>query len=220
MTAALTQRLLIAIQCAEPANGTDDCAGATEEIMWENELARRVHGEPDVFMHLYEKYYDRILSFLYRRTSSLEEAQDLTSRTFTQALESLRSREQRLAFRPWLYRIAMNAHSTQLRGVGRWAARVRDIAWFRLRSVVLTPREHSQQREATVAVREALKRLPENYRTPLLLRFEEELSYDEIAQVLGIAPGSARSRVSRGLKLLEESITGAIGQPGVHHAVD
>lgn len=174
------------------------------DAIWENELARRVHRDPETFMKLYEQYYERILNYLYRRTMNLDEAQDLTSLTFIQALDALRSREQRVAFRPWLYRIATNAHISHLRRMIGWAARVKELWLAHARSSVRTPRDLFDADERATCVRNALQRLPEKFRVPLILRFDEELSYDEIAFTLGMKAASARSRVARGLKLLQE----------------
>lgn len=179
-----------------------ECAQDTSETLWDNELARRVHGDPDQFITLYERYYERILNYLYRRTFNLEEAQDLTARTFLQAFEALRRREQRLLFRPWLYRIATNVHTSHVRRLCRWAARVTDVGRRELQRVVGTPRDLATSGENAEAVRSALNSLPEKYRVPLILRFDEELSHAEIAAILQLTETGTRSRVARALQLL------------------
>lgn len=203
-----TARLLLIVNSIGAVLDEDilsECAGH-DDNMWENELARRVFRDPEIFMTLYEQYYERILNYLYRRTMNLDEAQDLTSLTFVRAFDSLRSREQRLPFRPWLYRIATNTHISHVRRALGWAARVTDLGMAHVRKIVATPRELADAGEAARLVRKALNRLPEKFRVPVILRYDEELSYDEIAFALGMKAASIRSRVARGLKLLEREI--------------
>ncbi len=64
--------------------------------------------------------------------------------------------------------------------------------------------ESLEQEQLRVLVAAALKRLPEQFRLPLVLRFVEELSYEEIAAVIARTPSAARSRVHYGLKALNE----------------
>ena len=203
---AMADRLLAALRAAESGDVPDLAAEAREQAMWENELARRVHSDPGSFLPLYEHYYDRIYGFLYRRTMDADEAQDLTSRVFLQAYESLCRREQRVALRPWLYSIAANLHVSHVRRLCRWAARVRDAAWLHLRPPPASPREQSEQRQQRCRVRAALARLPRGYRTVLMLRYDEELPTDEIAASLGLTPAGVRTRIARGLAMLEKSL--------------
>ena len=186
----------------------DACTAEAEDALWDNELARRVYSDRDQFMALYERYYDRILNFLYRRTLNLDEAQDLTSRTFLQAFEALCTREHRVAFRPWLYRIATNLHTSQVRRAIRWAVRVGEVGFRELRRAVRTPNEAALANEDATRVRNALQRLPEKYHLPLILRFDEEMGYAEIAAILHLTESGTRSRVARGLHLLEREMRG------------
>jgi RNA polymerase sigma-70 factor, ECF subfamily len=215
VSAAAGDRILMALQLSGSALSGEKSAStapvadsarlsaeADADTLWDNELARRVFHDPENFIRLYENYYERILNYLYRRTMNLDEAQDLTSRTFLQAFNALRAREQRLAFRPWLYRIATNAHTSHVRGLCRWAARVREAGMQQLRRRILTPGQTALAREESDAVREALLRLPEKYRVPVVLRYDEELSIEEIAVILRLTSTGARTRIARGLTLL------------------
>lgn len=204
MNSAYTSRWLAALT-ADAVPSAPECA-AESDAVWDDELARRVFHEPGNFMALYEKFYDRILNYLYRRTMNLEDAEDLTSRTFLQAFESLRSREQRVHFKPWLYQIATNAHVTQVRKICRFTKRMADVAKLRFMSPPRNPAEVVSDEADGETLRAALLSLPEKYRIPLILRYDEGLSYNDIAAILGLEPTSARTRVARGLRLLEHAL--------------
>lgn len=185
-----------------------DCArdDRTEELA-ESEIAAAVFEDPEQFLQLYHAYYNRILSYLYRRTADCEAALDLTSRTFLAAFESLRShRYGDLKVKPWLYRLATNAHLDQCRAGRRWMLRMPLLdRWMASVSVPLPDVSLKQQSEADV-VRCAIQQLPEAYRSPLMLRYYEDLSFRDLAQTLGMGEATARSRVHRGLRLLKHEL--------------
>ena len=75
----------------------------------ENTLVEQAKAEPNAFGELYERYVDRIYSYIYYRVGNDEDAEDLTARTFFQALDKISAYEDRGApFSAWLYRIAHN----------------------------------------------------------------------------------------------------------------
>ncbi len=74
----------------------------------ESELVERAKSNPEAFGEIYELYYSRILNYIYRRVMDIETAEDLTSKTFFNALHALPNYRQRSSFRAWLYRIATN----------------------------------------------------------------------------------------------------------------
>lgn len=154
-------------------------------------------------MELYERYYDRLLNFLHRRTRDRDLAEDLVSKTFLRALEDLRRRPRELDFRPWIYRIAINEHLSHGRSLGRWIERMRD---FVAPARETTARDDLQSAERLARVRAAAEGLPARYREPLLLRYDEELEYNEIGRILGLAEGSVRSRVSRAIDLIRRRL--------------
>ncbi|MCX7047921.1 MAG: RNA polymerase sigma factor [Candidatus Sumerlaeota bacterium] len=188
----------------EFAKAADGFAKADDQ---ENELARRVYRDPEAFVELYRRYYDRIRGFLYRRTMDVEVADDLTARAFLAALEFLQRQERALAFRPWLYRIAVNVHLSHQRNLWR---RLKHLAqWARQpRRVAAPPDRSMRRREDRAQLRRELDALPDAYRLALMLRYDEELPYDEIARALKIKEGAVRSRVSRGLAMLRKQMRG------------
>ncbi|MGI8907030.1 MAG: RNA polymerase sigma factor [Candidatus Sumerlaeaceae bacterium] len=170
----------------------------------EADSAAAVFDDPNRFLEIYHAYYNRILNYHYRRAGNHDIALDLTSRTFLAAFEALRQRKVRnLQLRPWLYRLATNAHLDHCRREQRWTVRIPIVGrYFDSRPARLPDAALMKQSESD-AIRAAMFRLDERYRSPLVLRYYEELSYADIGKVLGMREVSARSRVSRALKMLQ-----------------
>ena len=91
----------------DPSAARDDAAGDLENAD-EAELAERAKTSPPAFGLLYERYYRKILGYVYRRTLDAAVAEELTSNTFFNALCALPAYEHRGHFAAWLYRIATN----------------------------------------------------------------------------------------------------------------
>jgi RNA polymerase sigma-70 factor (ECF subfamily) len=77
-----------------------------------------------------------------------------------------------------------------------------------------SPFEKFAHTEVRAAVEEALQRVPEPYRTALILRDLEEMSYEEIAEVLGISLGTVKSRITRGRDALRKKLAGYVREAG------
>jgi RNA polymerase sigma factor (sigma-70 family) len=163
------------------------------------------------FADFYDAYYDRALSFLVRRVFDPELAFDLLSETFAKALERRHqfrgdSPEQEQA---WLFSIARTEISHYWRsGKIERAA----IKRFAISMPTLNPAE-TERIEALAglsalgdALATALAELPADQRRAVELRVIEELSYPELAKVLGVSEPTARARVSRGLRTLARAM--------------
>lgn len=157
---------------------------------------------PQNFLGFYERHYEEILNYLFRRTWDREQAADLTSETFVQALRWVqRAGPLELKVRPWLYQVATRCHLQHARRQRRWHQRL-PLLGHLSKSLEANIREELLQKQECAWLHRRLLELPERDKTPLMLRFFEDLPYDEIAEVLQITPVAARSRVSRALARL------------------
>jgi RNA polymerase sigma-70 factor (ECF subfamily) len=188
--------------------GEDEPAGEIERSL-EAEFAADVHQDPDQFLILYERYYERILNFLYRQTGDRETAEDLTSQTFLSAFEHLSAARRHVNFRPWIYTVATNACRSHARRGRRWVQRIPILGRMRLAEAARDATRDIQRDDLAVVARDLLLRLPGKYRDALMLRFDEELSYAEIGEILGVSAVGARTRVLRGLRQLRKRLEGA-----------
>jgi RNA polymerase sigma-70 factor (ECF subfamily) len=149
------------------------------------------NGDRHAFAVLVERYWDRLYRWLYHLTHHRHSAEDLAQDTLLKALAGLDQFRIGSNFQAWLFRIAYNSF------VNQWRARDRARQVFprHLPAPVKGPVDQILSREALQLLARAVGRLPADYRAAFLLRVEEELSFQEIAQVLGIKEETARWRV-------------------------
>jgi len=144
-------------------------------------------GDEDALGELYDRHAQTIYNYFWRRLRRVEPAQDLTQEVFL-ALARLGSRyEPRAPFFALLYGIARRLLAKERRRLGRAGLPLGDGE----------PEAPAGAAELELAVRQALERLPERRREPLMLFVYEQLSYEEIARLIGRPIGTVRSRIAR-----------------------
>jgi RNA polymerase sigma factor (sigma-70 family) len=173
-------------------------------------LLARSRASPHAFADFYEQLAPQVLRFFARRTGDPHRAVDLTAETFARAFERRRdfrgaSDEQAAA---WLWRIARNELAGDRRSRAVELAAVRRLG---LERHVLIDEELVEverliaTEELRAQIQDALEVLPDDQREVVRLRFIDELSYDEMAQKLGVSNDVVRTRTSRALGALRRS---------------
>lgn len=175
-----------------------------EEADADLRLVQRVQaGEVAAFDELVRRYRERIYGVVYNLTSNREDASDLTQEAFIKAFQSLGRFKATSSFFTWLYRIAINATLTHLR-------RHRFRRFFSLESLV--EEDHNQEvihalvdgtnsdkgalvGELQEKLNEAFQKLSFKHRTVVTLFEIDQLSHQEIADVMGCSVGTVRSRL-------------------------
>jgi RNA polymerase sigma factor (sigma-70 family) len=162
-------------------------------------------GTPGAFGVIFDRHGSALLRFLARRVDPAE-AEDLLGEVFRIAFERRAAFERdRDSARPWLYGIAANLVAKHYRSEARRLRAMARASALRVSAARLLD-EDPAERAVAVAdagalwprVVDAIGALPEPERQVLLLFAWEELSYEEIAQALGVPVGTVRSRLSRG----------------------
>ncbi len=159
------------------------------------------------------------LSHLYRSafylTKDKTEAEDLVQETYLRAFHFINKFQPGTNFRAWLLSIQRDLFINRYRKNRQEPKRV---DWDKIDQVYESMVEHGEKAEEgspeglffskpmDQEVEEALKELPEEYRTAIVLEDIEELSYEEAAKVMVCAIGTIRSRVSRGRRLLQVAL--------------
>ncbi len=168
----------------------------------DEELARRVqHGHTAELASLVERHHSPLLGFLYRLTGGDRSlAEDLTQETFLRALRSIRQYRPARPFKPWLYAIAVNvARDHFKRADTRYAAALTDEEFTSLADPIELDESIADDSQRVAA---AIRALPVHQREAIILRYYQDLSLAEIAEVLAIPIGTVKSRLSLGLRQL------------------
>jgi len=170
------------------ANPTSNC-----EAQW---IERCRAGDRDAFRRLYDAYKDRVYSFaLYTLNGDAATAEDVAQEVFVRAFQNIGRFRGEAEFPTWLYRMAANACADEFR------RRKRCAAWEDLETSACAPSEFGRI-ELSAAIRAALADLSCEQRAAVLLKYFEDLSYEEMSTVLACSTGTIASRLNRGLRLL------------------
>ncbi len=150
----------------------------------------------------YDEWFPRVYDYFARRTADVATAEDLTSDAFERvvaALPGFRPNQNPVATRVWVYRIAANVYKNSLRTDGR--RRARDAAWAEGWQPVA-----DVDREASIAVGQAVATLEPADREVLGLRYWEELPAGEIAKVLGVSQREVYTALERCKRALRRQL--------------
>ncbi len=161
-------------------------------------LVEAAQRDPSRFAELYEQHFERVYAYVMRRVGNRQEAEDVASDVFHQALEKIGSFEWRgVPFAAWLFRIAANATAD------RWRQRAREQG-----NPEKEPREEFDFEQANEQARlfRLVKELPMEQRLVVEMRFAEEKSIKEIAETIGKTEGAVKQLQFRAIRSLRSQI--------------
>ncbi len=169
-------------------------------------------GSKDAFGELYERYVEKIYSYIYYRTGNHHDAEDLTARVFFRAMAHIEGYTERgVPFQAWLYRIAHNLIANWHRDRGR--RKIIALDEFLAASLKSdAPDQQAEENEEREALLAAIRRLPEERQQLLLLKFVERLSNAEIGQLMNRTEGAIKSLYHRTLIALRDELSGSGSQ--------
>jgi RNA polymerase sigma-70 factor (ECF subfamily) len=175
-----------------------------EDKKRENTLKKdAIEGEASAFGELYDRYQPKIYRFIFLKVSHREEAEDLTHQVFLNAWKNVeRYTDQGFPFSSWLFRIARN----KVIDYYRTKKTTLDIDVIPEEIVGIAEQDSQQDAENTLQLEKvyrALQQLSEEQKEVLILRFIQELSYDEVAEIMDKSPGTVRVLQHRGIKRLQ-----------------
>jgi RNA polymerase sigma-70 factor (ECF subfamily) len=174
----------------------------------ENEaaLVERARNNPEAFGQLYEIYVERVYSYIYHRVGNVQDAEDLTARTFYRALEKLHTYEDRgLPFSAWLFRIAHNLVANWHRDHSRRQVFSLDKLWWRS-SDEPRPDQAVEINAERTELWDAINRLPEERRNLLLYKLNTTLSNLEIGELMNKSESAIKSLYFRTLAALRKDL--------------
>lgn len=162
-----------------------------------------MEGDRDAFAPIYEQYKGMVHTLAFHMLGNRADADEATQEAFLAAWRSLGSFRFDARFGTWLYRLAVNVCLERLRREGRRRALGNGHGADLLRGAAAV---RSEAEGPQADVRAALAGLDPAYRACVVLRDLEGLSYQEIAEALGVPVGTVRSRIARGRDALRAAL--------------
>ena len=176
-------------------------------------MLRVKRGDRAAFTELVRKYQQPVVNFIHRTLRDETEAEDLAQNVFLQVYKSRARYRQTAKFSTWLFTIARNLCLNELRRRSRHPAesleqtQIENEDQPRLQiedHAAISPPETLLHGELSQKIADAVAGLPENQRSAILLCRQEDLSYEEIAKILGCSLSATKSLIHRGRETLKE----------------
>ncbi|MGA2857582.1 MAG: sigma-70 family RNA polymerase sigma factor [Candidatus Sulfotelmatobacter sp.] len=200
-------------------------------------IGARTHGEAAIvaelkagseaaYAWLIGEFQQPVFGLVYRIVNDPADAADTTQDVFLKVFRGMKHFHGESSLKTWIYRIALHEAANRRRWWFRHKARETSIepsepeaANDRTMQAALTdhadsPFDNVAHHEVQQRVEQELRGLPEPYRTTLILRDLEDMSYEEIAEVLEISLGTVKSRLTRGRELLRQRLTPYVREVG------
>jgi len=183
-------------------------------------------GSEDAYAWLVEQYHQQIYGLVYRIVNDPADAADATQEVFLKVFRGMNRFHGGSSLKTWMYRIAVHEAANQRRWWFRHKAKETSIeptvaggtedGVLALKDTLedgrISPFEALRRTELRASVEKELRQIPEPYRTTVVLRDLEELSYEEIAEVMETTLGTVKSRLLRGRGALKERLVPLLRQ--------
>jgi RNA polymerase sigma-70 factor (ECF subfamily) len=173
-----------------------------DEVNKDKELVELALQDMAHFRNLYEKYYESILRYIYQRVATKEEAFDITSQVFLNAMLNLKKYSFKgLPFSAWLYRIAMNEMNLLFRkNKNKRCINIDDTGLYN----IIAELGNEQNEDKHTLLTSLLASLPVDEYEYIQMRFFEKRAFAEIGQLLGITENNAKVKTYRIIDKLKQ----------------
>jgi RNA polymerase sigma-70 factor (ECF subfamily) len=179
-------------------------------LLSDEQLALQAQNDVDVFGELIDRFEQPLMRYVRRISDfSAEEIEEVLQEVFLKAWRNLKDFDGSQKFSSWIYRITHNETISEFRRKKSRGAE-KQIGWDEelietLPNKIDLPKEFDQT-ESARAIRNAISKIPEKYRNAIVLRYLEEKTYDEMADILQMPVGSVATLVTRGKKLMRDHV--------------
>jgi len=173
-------------------------------------VKRSQEKDKDAFSRLFDFYYDKIINYVFRRTLDVEYSKDITSNVFLKALDNINSFKWKNgidSFNAWIFKIATNEINQYFRKQNRYKLIIDDPEIrFNLKSednLAFEIEKKIDNDKYLIILSKAIKELKPIYQDILHLRYFEEMSYNEISEILNKNESTVRVYAKRAIEELE-----------------
>ena len=182
-------------------------------------------GSEAAYAWLIGEFQQPVYGLVYRVVNDPADAADTTQEVFLKVFRGMKHFHGESSLKTWIYRIALHEAANRRRWWFRHKAKETSIepeaevpgesaVQMALTDPADSPFDNVAHHEIQQRVEEALRKVPEPYRTTLILRDLEEMSYEEIAEVLEISLGTVKSRLTRGRDALRQKLASYVREVG------
>ena len=193
-------------------------------LSWGRDEAELVNelqaGSETAFDWLVTHYHGPVYNLILSMLGDTADAADAAQEVFLKAFKGIRHFRRGSSLKTWLYRIAIREALNSRRWFKRHlqknvsidAERAEGFASIDVEDLRATPFDQLAAQEIQAAVQGALQQVPEVFRSAVILRDLEGLSYEEVAEVLDVSVGTVKSRILRGRRALKEMLEPLLGE--------
>tara|TARA_Y100001968_G_scaffold325826_1_gene367759 strand:- start:22 stop:603 length:582 start_codon:yes stop_codon:yes gene_type:complete len=172
-------------------------------IYTDEELMKRFqNGDENAYIELVNRYRDKILNFIFNYLGDFEISEDIVQDTMIKLYQKKHYYKEIAKFSTWLYTIAKNLANTELRKKKQRKTTIlshisKDDKPYDIPSDYPGTHQEIESEITTKIIREAIDQLTDKFKTVILLRDIQELSYEDISSIVGVPIGTIKSRINR-----------------------
>ncbi len=183
------------------------------EALIKKRIKQVLKGDQNAFGEIVEMYKDKVFQISYRMLGNRHEAEDIAQEAFIRAYVNIQSYKKEFKFSTWLYRITTNLCIDRIRKkkpdyyLDAEVAGTEGLTMYsQIPSKLRLPEEDVESLELHDTIQNEIMKLPEKYRSVIVLKYIEELSLKEISEILDMPLGTVKTRIHRGREALRKRL--------------
>ncbi|WP_191557648.1 RNA polymerase sigma factor SigW [Metabacillus idriensis] len=183
------------------------------ETIVKNRIKQVKKGDQNAFAEIVDIYKDKIYQLCYRMLGNSHEAEDIAQEAFIRAYVNINSYDMDKKFSTWLYRIATNLTIDRIRKkkpdyyLDAEVAGTEGLTMYsQVAADVALPEDQVETMELQQMIQKEILKLPDKYRSVIVLKYIDELSLIEISEILDMPIGTVKTRIHRGREALRKQL--------------
>ncbi|AGX02194.1 MULTISPECIES: RNA polymerase sigma factor SigW [Bacillaceae] len=183
------------------------------EAIVKKRIKQVLKGDQNAFGEIVEIYKDKVFQLCFRMLGNRHEAEDIAQEAFLRAYVNIQSFNIDLKFSTWLYRIATNLCIDRIRKKKPDYFLDAEVAgtdgltmYSQIAADTRLPEEDVESLELQETIQNEISKLPEKYRSVIVLKYIEELSLNEISEIMDLPLGTVKTRIHRGREALRKQL--------------
>lgn len=183
------------------------------ETIIKNRIRQIKNGDQNAFAEIVEFYKDKVFQICYRMLGNRHEAEDIAQEAFIRAYVNIHSYDLNKKFSTWLYRIATNLSIDRIRKKKPDYYLDAELAgsdgltmYSQIAADAALPEDELETMELQELIQAEIMKLPDKYRSVIVLKYIEEFSLKEISEILDLPVGTVKTRIHRGREALRNQL--------------